>query len=567
MAQSQPEKHPEYSSTEHSSTPTVDTTHKAEPPCTPRRVIDVFIRDGVGYVEVALYRESKAINPERTVYEHFPQTFTVDVFKQTFVGPQHGRLQEQLNEKIAELKSNEAGDEKASTWNQRLTCWLHCVFLCFPAVRERSNGRPPDPIQVGDMERRNTINKDDTDSQVASGSSVAEQKRVSRQPDRVAMMGCTWQVASTEQSDQNLQTSTQQLLPFRPTTACDRQSAHSVNTSLSVGDTVIWVESLKATRSGVWATKILVRRNQECLFLRRDISFEELCLGREDNIEGVVGSFDYSIALSLHWYRRDVQYAIYTGPPIEQVVAASQYRQVLKKGGIVSNLVIVKSYEYVSHSDPRTDALCTNPDKDAVYAGHDASSEKMTVAPNRKKVSCKIVSDRTSIFDGGAIGNAEADSQMNAIVDCIRAHNTAPVPHKTCTLDLPVYLSEFKASTRVKICLPILAARGLALNSLGSITGYLTAFRWSRSCSIPVRTECQELLESLAKVAKDLLPVIRDEATKTFLVLLSRLGEQVLLKGVWFEFCGLGSKKAVVRHEGEMQTIDLDVVAKYLSKG
>lgn len=158
----------------------------------------------------------------------------------------------------------------------------------------------------------------------------------------------------------------------------------------------------------------------------------------------------------------------------------------------------------------------------------------------------------TSICNGGAVIDAKAASQTNAIADCIRAHTTAPVPHAIYTFDLPIYLSGFKAVTRVKIYLP---ARDVTLTSLDSITGYLTAFRWSRTSSIPVQTECQELLEILARVAKDLLPVIQDGPTKAFPALLSRLGKQVPLKGVWVELCGLGTGKVVVRHDGVVQTI------------
>ncbi|KAF1347262.1 hypothetical protein EJ07DRAFT_160400 [Lizonia empirigonia] len=165
----------------------------------------------------------------------------------------------------------------------------------------------------------------------------------------------------------------------------------------------------------------------------------------------------------------------------------------------------------------------------------------------------------------GRIVDAETASQTNDFAACIRAHTPAPVPHTICTLELPIHFSEFKAAVILKIHLPVLISRGPHTTSLLSITNYLTAFGWSSSSSNSIQTECRDLLGNLARIAKDLVPMVRDKALKNFLVLLSRLGQQVLIKrGIRVELCGLGKKKAVVRYEGNVQMINVDNVVRTL---
>lgn len=163
-----------------------------------------------------------------------------------------------------------------------------------------------------------------------------------------------------------------------------------------------------------------------------------------------------------------------------------------------------------------------------------------------------------SIHDGGAIIDAQAASQTGAMADCVRAYTTAPVPHTTCTLDLPVLLSGFQAVTRVEIHLPDLILSGIPMISLRSITTRLSTIGWAQYDSMILQEECRELLQILARIARDLTPLAHDEAAMNFLVLLSRLGKHFILGGYWVELCGLGEDKAtIIRHEGDVMTVDL----------
>lgn len=168
----------------------------------------------------------------------------------------------------------------------------------------------------------------------------------------------------------------------------------------------------------------------------------------------------------------------------------------------------------------------------------------------------------------GRTFDAKSTSQTNEPTAYIRALTPAPVPHKTCALELPVYISGFKAVLSVKIHLPVLDPFDPASDSIFNITNYLTAFGWSPSSSESIQTECRELLRSLARIAKELIPIVRDKAAKSFLVLLSRLGQQVFLKrGMPVELCGLGMTKAVVQHEGNVKMIGFNQIAKLSSTG
>jgi hypothetical protein len=112
-------------------------------------------------------------------------------------------------------------------------------------------------------------------------------------------------------------------------------STISYSTLIAAEDTVLWIESLEtADDIGVRTQKMLVRRNRKCQLVVGDVSFDKLCFGREANIEAVIGGFNYRLACKLHQSRSIYPYPIYTGRPIEEIVAAVSYRQAqLRSGG------------------------------------------------------------------------------------------------------------------------------------------------------------------------------------------------------------------------------------------
>lgn len=158
--------------------------------------------------------------------------------------------------------------------------------------------------------------------------------------------------------------------------------------------------------------------------------------------------------------------------------------------------------------------------------------------------------------------SAVRHSLPNVLVACIGWLSTS----QSIGLSL-IHSVLFQVGHRVNIYLPVLRCPPWS-TSLLSITEHLTAFAWSPSSSPLIQAECRELLRALSRIAKDLTPMIRDEAMKDFLVLLSRLGQQVPInKGIWVELCGLGKRKAVVRHQGNLKMIDIDNVAKLSMTG
>lgn len=97
--------------------------------------------------------------------------------------------------------------------------------------------------------------------------------------------------------------------------------------------------------------------------------------------------------------------------------------------------------------------------------------------------------------------------------------------------------------------------------SLVSITSYLTRFGWLFSSPELIQEECRELLESLAKFGKEILPMVQDNRTQVFLTLLSTLKHQCLLQqGQQVELCGILPGKAVVRYAGRILVINIDLL-------
>jgi hypothetical protein len=147
---------------------------------------------------------------------------------------------------------------------------------------------------------------------------------------------------------------------------------------------------------------------------------------------------------------------------------------------------------------------------------------------------------------------------------CIHASTPAEVPHAKITLKIPIYLnlSGFPAAISINIDLPGFVSSASS-SSLLTITQHLTAFAWRPSSSHLLQAECRELLTALSSVAKDLTPLARDEEMRHFLVLLSRFGKQVLIdRDIPVELCGLGKTKAVIRHRGNLQMIDIGRLAR-----
>ena len=150
-----------------------------------------------------------------------------------------------------------------------------------------------------------------------------------------------------------------------------------------------------------------------------------------------------------------------------------------------------------------------------------------------------------------------AGYQPGDVTGCIHASTPAEIPHANSTLRIPVHLSGFPAAITININLPGFVSPDSS-PSLLTVTEYLTAFAWRPSSSPLLQAECRELLAALASIAEDLTPITRDEETRHFLMLLSRLGKEVLVDGdIWVELCGLGKTKAVIRHRGNLRMIDI----------
>jgi hypothetical protein len=145
---------------------------------------------------------------------------------------------------------------------------------------------------------------------------------------------------------------------------------------------------------------------------------------------------------------------------------------------------------------------------------------------------------------------------------CIHASTPAEVPHAEITLKIPIYLSGFPAAISINIDLPGFVSPASS-PSLLTITEHLTAFAWRPSSSHLLQAECRELLTALSSVAEDLTPLAQDEEMRHFLVLLSRFGKQVPIdRDIRVELCGLGKTKAVIRHRGNLQMIDIGRLAR-----
>lgn len=155
-----------------------------------------------------------------------------------------------------------------------------------------------------------------------------------------------------------------------------------------------------------------------------------------------------------------------------------------------------------------------------------------------------------------------AGFQPGDFTRCIHASTPAELPHANSTLRIPIYLSGFPAAITININLPGFVSPDSS-PSLLTVTEYLTAFAWRPSSSPLLQAECRELLAALSSIAEDLTPITRDEETRHFLMLLSRLGKEVPVdRDIRVELCGLGKTKAVVRHQGNLQMIDIGRLAR-----
>jgi hypothetical protein len=155
-----------------------------------------------------------------------------------------------------------------------------------------------------------------------------------------------------------------------------------------------------------------------------------------------------------------------------------------------------------------------------------------------------------------------AGHQPGDFTRCIHASTPAEVPHAESSLSIPIYVSGFPAAISISIDLPNLVSP-VSPSSLLTVTEYLTAFAWRPSSSPLLQAECRQLLTALSSVAEDLSPIARDEEMRHFLVLLSRFGKQVPIdRDVRVELCGLGKTKAVIRHRGNLQMIDIGRLAR-----
>lgn len=154
-----------------------------------------------------------------------------------------------------------------------------------------------------------------------------------------------------------------------------------------------------------------------------------------------------------------------------------------------------------------------------------------------------------------------AGYQPGDFTRCIHASAPTEIPHATSTLKIPICLSGFPAAITININLPGFVSPGSS-PSLLTVTEYLTAFAWRPSSSPLLQAECRELLAALSSIAEGLTPITRDKGTRHFLMLLSRFGKEVPIgRDIRAELCGLGKTKAVVRHRGNLQMIDIGRLA------
>lgn len=157
---------------------------------------------------------------------------------------------------------------------------------------------------------------------------------------------------------------------------------------------------------------------------------------------------------------------------------------------------------------------------------------------------------------------AEADFTTSTLRTYICAHTLASVPHATCSLAFPICILGFEDTISVAAYLPLFDTFDPRSKPLPYIIEYLTAFAWSQSSCAIVQDECRELLNAFARLAEELLPMIRGIGLERFLTSLSRLGRNVVLKtNTEIELCGLGVRKADVQHQGNTMMVELRNIA------
>lgn len=125
---------------------------------------------------------------------------------------------------------------------------------------------------------------------------------------------------------------------------------------------------------------------------------------------------------------------------------------------------------------------------------------------------------------------AGADFTTSTSRTYICAHALASVPHATCSLAFPICILGFEDIVSVEAYLPVLDTFDPRSKPLPYIIEYLSAFAWSQSSCTAVQSECRELLNVFARLAEELLAMIRGIGLQRFLTLLSRLGQNVALK-------------------------------------
>ena len=91
----------------------------------------------------------------------------------------------------------------------------------------------------------------------------------------------------------------------------------------------MWIESLDtADGNGVRAHNMLIRTQRGLELVIGDVSFDQLCSGREDNIQRIVGFNPYRLAWKLHSSKIPYQYPVYTGPPMEDLIPAAICKEI-----------------------------------------------------------------------------------------------------------------------------------------------------------------------------------------------------------------------------------------------
>lgn len=73
---------------------------------------------------------------------------------------------------------------------------------------------------------------------------------------------------------------------------------------------------------------MLIRTQRGLQLVTGDVSFDQLCSGREGNIQEIIGTFAYRLAWKLHSSKFPYERPVYTGPPMEDLIPAAICKEI-----------------------------------------------------------------------------------------------------------------------------------------------------------------------------------------------------------------------------------------------